>query len=135
MLSDDEDFLVGYYNISAGRMDNIQEINGVEYYEPMGGSVNINFLAIRKEYQGQSQTPAGEPKLYLGDLLLNDCEKRILHIRESIGLSFITLYSTEEGHQLYERNDYSLFEEDMSTFISERDKDCYKMYKWIDDLL
>lgn len=135
LLSDDKNSLIGYYNISVGRVDNIQKINGVEYYEPMGGAANINYLAIRREYQGQSQAPPGEPKIYLGDLLLNDCEKRILKIRKSIGISFITLHSTEEGHKLYERNDYYPFEDDMSTFISERDLNCYKMYKCIDDLL
>lgn len=36
----------------------------------MGGAANINYLAIRREDQRQLQTPDGETKIYLGDLLL-----------------------------------------------------------------
>jgi len=72
----------------------------------------------------------------LGDYLLRDCEIKIISLRNIIGVSFITLYSTEEGYHLYhERNSYSVFEDDMSTFVTENDKLCYKLYKWIDDIV
>lgn len=51
MLSDNENMIIGYYNISTGRVDQIERVNNVDYYVPMGGSVNINYLAIAKEYQ------------------------------------------------------------------------------------
>lgn len=37
-----------------------------------------------------------------------------------MGISFVTLYSTQEGYHLYHvRNSYEEFEDDMSTFVQE----------------
>lgn len=48
----------------------------------------------------------------------------------------MTLYSTEEGYHLYhDRNSYENFEEDMNTFVEEINKSCYKLYKWVDELI
>ena len=75
-------------------------------------------------------------KFYYGDYVLRNCEKKILEIRKSIGIAFITLYSTEEGYHLYhDRNSYEDFEDDMSTFVNESDDSCYKLYKWVDDII
>lgn len=102
----------------------------------LGGSININYLAIAKSYQRINITPNSSCNANLGDYLLHDCEKRIVDLREVVGASFITLYSTSEGYHLYhERNSYADFEEDMSTFVPESDKSCYKLYKWIDDVI
>lgn len=88
MLPENEDIIIGYYNISAGRVDQIEQIGDFVRYIPMGGA------------------------------------------------SFITLYSTKEGYHLYhERNSYENFDNDMSTFVPESDKSCYKLYKWIDDII
>ena len=136
MLSDNENMIIGYYNISTGRVDQIERVNNVDYYVPMGGSVNINYLAIAKEYQRINIYKGEKTKVYLGDYLLHDCEKRIAMLQKIVGISFITLNSTEQGYHLYhERNSYSDFEEDMSTFVPESDKLCYKLYKWIDDIV
>lgn len=51
MLSDEEDFIIGYYNICVGRVDQVEIIGGEKLYEPMGGSVNINYLAIHSGFQ------------------------------------------------------------------------------------
>ena len=67
---------------------------------------------------------------------MRDCEKRILKLREEIGIAFVTLYSTEEGRHMYQdRNSYENFEDDMSTFVEESNKLCHKLYKWVDDIL
>ena len=96
LLSDNEDTIIGYYNLSAGRVDQIEEINRLKRYIPMGGSININYLAIAKSYQRINITPNSSCNAYLGDYLLHDCEKRIVDLREVVGASFITLYSTSE---------------------------------------
>lgn len=69
-------------------------------------------------------------------ILLNDCEQRILELRKNVGIAFITLNSTEEGYHLYTvRNSYEDFEDDMSNFVDESDKSCYKLYKCVDDII
>ena len=75
-------------------------------------------------------------KIYLGDLLLRDCEKRILKLREETGISFVIICSTDEGYHLYHvRNGYEDFEDDMNTVVQESDVGCHKLYKWVDDIV
>lgn len=133
LLSDDKDFIIGYYNISVGRVDQIEIIGDGVRYIPMGGAANINYLAVDERLQ-HTQIVEGE-KFYFGDYILRDCEKKILQLREKIGMAFVTLYSTEEGYHLYhDRNCYEDFDGDMSTFVEETNKSCYKLYKWVDDI-
>lgn len=89
MMSEDSKNLIGYYNIEVGRIDQIEIIAGKEYYKPMGGTVNINYLAIDSRYQGTKIAEIGERKIYLGDYLLRDCEKRVLALRKQVGIAFI----------------------------------------------
>lgn len=136
LLSDKKDVIIGFYNIEVGRVDQIEDIcNGV-MYKPMGGTVNINYLAIDSKYQGTKIAEIDGKKIYLGDYLLRDCEKRIIRLRKEVGIVFITLYSTNEGYHLYhERNCYEDFEDDMSTFVQESDNESYKLYKCVDDII
>ena len=46
MLSDKKDFIIGYYNIEVGRVDQIEIVGNRRIYKPMGGTVNINYLAV-----------------------------------------------------------------------------------------
>ena len=136
LLSDKKDFIIGYYNIEVGRVDQVEDIGGNVIYKPMGGAVNINYLAIHSKYQGTKIAEFDGQKIYLGDYLLRDCEKRILQLRKEVGIVFITLYSTEQGYHLYhERNSYEDFEDDMSTFVQESDYTCYRLYKCVDDII
>lgn len=136
LLSHKKDFIIGYYNIEVGRVDQIEDIGDHVIYKPMGGSVNINYLAIHSKYQGTKIAETEGRKIYLGDYLLRDCEKRILMLRKEVGIVFVTLYSTEQGYHLYhERNSYEDFEDDMSTFVQERDEKCHKLYKCVDDII
>lgn len=136
LLSDESDFIVGFYNIEVGRVDQIEQIGDKIYYKPMGGAVNVNYLAVHSDFQGMKIAEIGDRKIYLGDYILRDCEKRILELRKNVGISFITLYSTAEGYHLYHvRNSYEDFEDDMTTFVSESDISCYKLYKWVDDII
>lgn len=74
--------------------------------------------------------------IHLGDYILRDCEKKILNLRNKVGITFVTLNSTNEGYHMYhERNSYEDFEEDMTTFVQESDKSGYKLYKWVDDII
>lgn len=136
LLSDNKDFIIGYYNVEVGRVDQIENIGDFVIYKPMGGTVNINYLAIHSKYQGTKIAEIDGRKIYLGDYLLRDCEKLILRLRKEIGIVFITLYSTEQGYHLYhERNSYEDFEDDMSTFVQESDQKCYRLYKCVDDIV
>ena len=136
MLSDKKDFIIGYYNIETGRVDQIEEVGDNILYKPMGGTVNINYLAIHSDYQGIKVAEVEGRKIYLGDILLNDCEKRILDLRKHVGIAFVTLCSTDEGYHLYKmRNSYEDFEEDMSNFVQESDTSSHKLYKCVDDII
>lgn len=136
LLSDKKDAIIGYFNIEVGRVDQIETIGGNILYKPMGGSVNINYLAIDSKYQGTKIAEIDGKNIYLGDYLLRDCEKRILQLRKAVGIVFITLYSTKQGYHLYhERNSYEIFEDDMSTFVQESDEGCYRLYKCVDDII
>lgn len=136
MLSDEDDCIIGYYNIENGRVDCIENVGENNFFELMGGSININYLAIHNKYQRILVAQNDDHKVYLGDLLLRDCEKRILKLREETGISFVTLCSTEEGYHLYHaRNGYEDFEEDMNTVVHESDMGCHKLYKWVDDIV
>lgn len=136
MLADKNDFIIGYYNIEAGRVDQIESLDGKNYFMPMGASVNINYLAIHSKYQGIQIAEINDQKIYLGDLLLRDCEKRILTLRQQVGICFVTLCSTEEGYHLYhERNGYEDFEDDMNVIVQESDVIGYKLYKCVDDIV
>lgn len=135
-MSDNRDFIIGYYNIEVERIDQIESVDNQEYYKPMGGTVNINYLAIHSDYQKTKIAEIEGQNIYLGDYLLRDCEKRILGLRKQVGISFVTLYSTEQGYHLYhDRNSYDDFEDDMSTFVQESDTQCYKLYKCVDDII
>ena len=136
MLSDKRDVIIGYYNIEVGRIDQREEVGNNIFYRPMGGTVNINYLAIHRDFQGIKVATVDDKNIYLGDILLNDCERRILSLRKQVGITFITLYSTNEGYHLYKgRNSYEDFEDDMSTFVEESDQKCFKLYKCIDDIV
>ncbi len=136
LLSEDEKFIIGYYNIEVGRIDQIEYIGETAIYIPMGGAVNINYLAIHSEYQGTKIGEIDGKNVYLGDYLLRNCEKRIVELRKNVGISFVTLCSTEQGYHLYhDRNSYENFEDDMDMFVTESDKSCYKLYKCVDDII
>ena len=136
LLSDESDFIIGYYNIEVGRVDLLESVGEKTIYTPMGGSVNINNLAIHSDFQRINFAEDGDKKIYLGDIILRDCEKRILELRNKVGISFVTLYSTQEGYHLYHvRNSYEEFEDDMSTFVQESNISCHKLYKWVDDII
>ena len=136
MLSKKKDFIIGYYNIEVGRIDQVETVGKYEVYKPMGGAININYLAIHSKYQGTQIAEIDDRKIYLGDYLLRDCEKRVLELRKQVGISFITLCSTEQGYHLYhERNCYEDFEEDMKNFVEENSMLCYKVYKCVDDII
>lgn len=95
-----------------------------------------NYLAIHSDFQRINIAEDGDKKIYLGDIILRDCEKRILELRNKVGISFVTLYSTQEGYHLYHvRNSYEEFEDDMSTFVQESNISCHKLYKWVDDII
>ena len=136
LLSKKKDCIIGYYNIEVGRVDQIENVGDQILYRPMGGTVNINYLAIHSKFQGRQIAEIDGRKIYLGDYLLRDCEKRILLLRKQVGIVFVTLYSTKQGYHLYhERNSYEDFEDDMSTFVRESDEECFKLYKCVDDII
>ena len=113
--------ILGYYNIGTSC---IQSENGLR----MGGSAYINYLALDKKYQ-KIQYGNG----YISDLLLGDCLNKVEDIRQNhIGLSFITLSSTEEGKRLYERNDFEELDEGMTIAQNDGELKCIPMYLHLD---
>lgn len=66
LLSDDEDFIIGYYNISVGRVDQLEEVGECVRYIPMGGAVNINYLAVDERLQ---HTQISDVKKFILEIL------------------------------------------------------------------
>lgn len=133
LLSEDRSIFMGFYSIEAGRLD--QSYDG-KHFTPMGGTVNISYLALDKKYQHKwlGQTAEGT-NFYIGDYLLNDCERRILALSKNVGISFITLYSSKEGYHMYhDRNGYEDFDGDMITVVQDSDVGSKKLYKWVSDI-
>ena len=104
-ITEGQNEIIGYYNIE---MSYVEDEDGIK----QGGAAHINYFAIDKKWQGKTI----DNDLKFSDLLLNDCINRIDFIRENmIGCSFITLFSTPEGENLYLRNDFENAQnEDMS---------------------
>ena len=113
--------ILGYYNISTGH---IEDENGLR----MGGSSFINYFALDRKYQ---KIRFGEG--YLSDLLLSDCFNKVDYIRKNhIGFTFVTLSSTEEGKNLYERNGFELLDDDMRMAKNKGEETCTPMYLPLD---
>lgn len=121
MLDEGRGRIIGYYNISTGDLADGSYIR-------LGGSIYIKYFAVDCDYQDTKWDDD-----YIADVLLVDCMNRIMEIREkSVGFAFVTLSSTKEGLHLYERNDFSLLEDDMILAQGEKENECIPMYLPID---
>lgn len=70
LLSDDEKILIGYYNISVGYMDILE--NGI--HKKAGGCAHINCFALDIRFHKQiHHITTSNEKIYISDLLLYDC--------------------------------------------------------------
>ncbi|MDO4266226.1 MAG: N-acetyltransferase [Eubacteriales bacterium] len=125
-VSEDNSHIIGYYNLGVGYIEQIN--NSVRY--KLGGAIHINCFALDQKYHGLLQGyDADGQKINLSDVLLSDCLDRIHEmLGEKIGYAFVTLNSTQEGHSLYERNDFSDLEEDMNFSAEKSDVRCIPMY-------
>ena len=124
-LNEKQTVIIGYYNITTG---SVEHIDGDLKWKA-GGSVHINQFAIDNNYQKVSV----EGRRYLSDLLLADCIERIMWYRTRFaGFAFVTLQSTNEGHYLYERNDFEDIEEDMQITSTTDEIECKPMYLALD---
>lgn len=69
MLSDENDFIMGYYNIEVSRGDRIEIVGNIKNIVPMGGAVNINYLAIHSDLQHTKIAEIDGQKIYFGDYI------------------------------------------------------------------
>ena len=124
-LSADNDRIIGFYNITAGSVEQDDGYCRIK----IGGAIHINEFAVDSAFQ---KTEIG-PRVYLSDYLLQDCISRIRFIRENhVGVGFITLQSTAEGHHLYARNGFEDCEADMIVTKGDIESDCVAMYYALD---
>ena len=126
-LTENAESIVGYYNLSCGSLD---EIEGDVRYK-IGGTIHIGYFAIDEKFQHQLQatTPNGI-HLYWGDVLLEECLSRIEAIRsQQVGVSFVTLASSEAGERLYRHHDFEDLDADITftPFSTGRNK-CICLY-------
>lgn len=130
LLSDNDDSIIGFYNIGMGNLDIIE--CGVRI--KMGGAVHINGFALDINYHGLVQeTLENDITINLSDFLLIDCINRIKEIRQNnIGFAFITLSATKEGYSLYKRNGFEELEDDMKFSFNIDEKECIPMYYSMD---
>lgn len=129
-LSDGEKEMIGFYNIGVGDVESI----GNQRSYKMGGAVHINEFALDKRFHNFLIRYDEEgKKINISDLLLNDCLKRIREIREtSLGYSFVTLCSNEEGHSLYLRTNFVDLDETLDFSIETSEIKCKQMILWLD---
>jgi len=127
-LNDDDSAIIGFYNITSGSIEEVQ--NGVLY--KIGSAIHINDFAVNVSYQ--KMLFDCENNLYISDILLYDCVERVEYIRRNfLGLTFITLASTEEGYNLYSRNDFEKLENDMQIpILPDKEYNCIPMYLPLD---
>lgn len=134
-LSEENNEIIGYYNLGMSSVDRIEEVNGNRRYIRMGGAVNINYFALDERYHRQvfDMLPSGD-KIYLSDILLIECLERIESvINQHIGATFVTLNSTKEGYHLYTRNGFEELEVDMRFTMEDGDHDCTQLYRWVNE--
>lgn len=134
-LAEENNEIIGYYNLGMSSVDRAEEISGNSRYIRMGGAVNINYFALDERYHRQvyDALPSGD-KIYLSDILLIECLGRLEGITsQHIGATFVTLNSTKEGYNLYKRNGFQELEYDMRFTMEDSDHDCTQLYRWIDE--
>lgn len=133
-LANNEDTILGYYTIEVGNLDRFDSVRGTTLYESLGGSVNIRYFATSNKVRGKELMVG--TGLYPGSYLLSDCELRVLNLSKEVGISFIVVFTTENGYRLFhERNAYFDFDEDMYVPVYESDAKCYRLYKHISDIV
>lgn len=121
---DSNDAIIAYFNIATGSI-----LDPSNPSLKLGGSVHINKFGLDKKYQGMY---LNETKTKLSDLILYQCLKYIIRLRDYVGFAFITLCSTEEGVHLYRRAGFEFVDEDMSVAHDFTEKGCYEMYLALD---
>lgn len=129
-LSENDESIVGYYNISCGSLDQIED--GIRY--KIGGSIHIGYFAIDEKFQHQLQatTPNGI-HLYWGDVLLEECLSRIEAIRATqVGVSFVTLASSAAGERLYRHHDFDDLDDDITFSPVHGEDKCICLYLPLD---
>ena len=129
-LTENAESIVGYYNLSCGSLD---EIEGDVRYK-IGGTIHIGYFAIDEKFQHQLQatTPNGI-HLYWGDVLLEECLSRIEAIRsQQVGVSFVTLASSEAGERLYRHHDFEDLDADITFSPSHGEDKCICLYLPLD---
>ena len=123
-LNNDRNEIIAYYNIGTGALINKSSNDG----NKMGGSVHLNCFALDKKYHGITMVEDKETYKF-SDYLLNMCISKIMNIRKrKIGFSFITLYSTNAGYNLYKRNGFEDLELDMELPYDYSELQCKPMY-------
>lgn len=129
-LTDNEDFLIGYYTLSMGSIEG--NISGLPFKE--GGSAHINCFAVDKSFQDTVFVDLGNGnRLYISDIMWEDCLDRIRTIRDTyIGAAYITLTSTEEGKHFYLRNDFECLDASYTFPREESEIGCIPMYYDLD---
>lgn len=129
-LTEANDCILGYYNISAGSVDQLE--NG--FRVKSGGAIHIGYFALdeRAQHQFQGQMPDGT-NLYLGDYLLIECLDRIEQIREGfVDAAVVTLASSEAGEHLYRKHDFLDLDDDLTFSLSEGEGECIPLYLPLD---
>ena len=51
LLDEERTRIIGYFNISVSRIDEIRLQNGEVTYHPLGGAAKINYLAVDSKFQ------------------------------------------------------------------------------------
>lgn len=133
-LTDAEDKIIGCYNLTAGSMAYYDD--GLLFKD--SGAIHINYFAVDKTFQKNVEfvDPFTKEKVYTSDLLLHHCLNTIGRIRKGVlGVSYVTLRSSEAGRNLYERNGFSKIEADDGLVIpaSEKEYDGIAMYLFLDE--
>lgn len=120
--------IIAYFNLGTGSI-NFKDFSGKL---KMGGSAHLNYFALDEKYQGS--VIETDPYIKLSDILLNKCIEKIKEIKDNhIGFSFITLFSTNEGYNLYLRRGFDNIEEDMIVSPNDEEQKCIPMYLPLDD--
>lgn len=115
--------IIAYFNIGTGSLIDKSSVDSMK----MGGSVHLNCFALDEKYQGLKVASEGI-LCKLSDYLLFKCIDVIKKIKKHVGFSFITLYSTKQGYNLYKRIGFEELETDMELPFDSSEVKCKPMY-------
>lgn len=130
-VSSERSKLIGFFSLCADNMIESLMIDGQENLTFAGSSIRIHMFAIDKEFQGKKDLFLNNKEITYAHFLLSFCIELIQNlVKDNLGASFITLFSTKQGIGLYKNiGDFEELDSDYRMIPDAQNNDCIPMYR------